>query len=216
MTSSSHVADLRRNYTRAGLNETEADPNPFIQFQTWFDQALSGELPEPNAMTLATATAEGKPDARIVLLKGFDEEGFVFYSNYNSQKGQQLAANPWAALVFWWAELERQVRIEGYVEKVSVEESEAYFASRPFDSQLGAWASPQSELISSRSVLEDNIAQLQHKYDGQKVPKPPHWGGYRLFPTEFEFWQGRPSRLHDRLRYRQQSDGSWVRERLAP
>ncbi|PSO51134.1 MAG: pyridoxamine 5'-phosphate oxidase [Cyanobacteria bacterium SW_9_44_58] len=216
MTSSSHVADLRRNYTRAGLNETEADPNPFIQFQTWFDQALSGELPEPNAMTLATATAEGKPDARIVLLKGFDEEGFVFYSNYNSQKGQQLAANPWAALVFWWAELERQVRIEGYVEKVSVEESEAYFASRPFDSQLGAWASPQSELISSRSVLEDNIAQLQHKYDGQKIPKPPHWGGYRLFPTEFEFWQGRPSRLHDRLRYRQQSDGSWVRERLAP
>jgi pyridoxamine 5'-phosphate oxidase len=167
-------------------------------------------------MTLATATAEGKPDARIVLLKGFDEEGFVFYSNYNSQKGQQLATNPWAALVFWWAELERQVRIAGYVEKVSTEESEAYFASRPFDSQLGAWASPQSEVISSRSVLEENIAELQQKYDREGVSKPPNWGGYRLFPQEFEFWQGRPSRLHDRLRYRQQSDGTWIRERLAP
>jgi len=213
---SSHIADLRRNYTRAGLTETDADANPFIQFQTWFDQALSAELPDPNAMTLATATPEGKPSARIVLLKGFDEEGFVFYSNYNSQKGQQLAANPWAALVFWWAELERQVRIDGYVEKVSPEESEAYFASRPFDSQLGAWASQQSKVIASRAVLEDKIAELKQKYEAQAVPKPPHWGGYRLFPTEFEFWQGRPSRLHDRLRYRQQSDGTWLRERLAP
>lgn len=216
MTSSSHLADLRRNYIRAGLDETEADPNPFMQFQTWFDQALSAELPEPNAMTLATATADGKPDARIVLLKGFDEEGFVFYSNYNSQKGQQLAANPWGTLVFWWAELERQVRIEGYVEKVSTEESEAYFASRPFASKLGAWASPQSEVISSRAVLEDNIAKLQQQYEQQGVPKPPYWGGYRLLPQEFEFWQGRPSRLHDRLRYRQQSDKAWIRERLAP
>jgi len=213
---SSHIADLRRNYTRAGLTETDADANPFIQFQTWFDQALSAELPDPNAMTLATATPEGKPSARIVLLKGFDEEGFVFYSNYNSQKGQQLAANPWAALVFWWAELERQVRIDGYVEKVSPEESEAYFASRPFDSQLGAWASQQSEVIASRAVLEDKIAELKQKYEAQAVPKPPHWGGYRLFPTEFEFWQGRPSRLHDRLRYRQQSDGTWLQQRLAP
>jgi len=213
---SSHIADLRRNYTRAGLTETDADANPFIQFQTWFDQALSAELPDPNAMTLATATPEGKPSARIVLLKGFDEEGFVFYSNYNSQKGQQLAANPWAALVFWWAELERQVRIDGYVEQVSPEESEAYFASRPFDSQLGAWASQQSEVIASRAVLEDKIAELKQKYEAQAVPKPPHWGGYRLFPTEFEFWQGRPSRLHDRLRYRQQSDGTWLQQRLAP
>jgi len=213
---SSHIADLRRNYTRAGLTETDADANPFIQFQTWFDQALSAELPDPNAMTLATATPEGKPSARIVLLKGFDEEGFVFYSNYNSQKGQQLAATPWAALVFWWAELERQVRIDGYVEKVSPEESEAYFASRPFDSQLGAWASQQSEVIASRAVLEDKIAELKQKYEAQAVPKPPHWGGYRLFPTEFEFWQGRPSRLHDRLRYRQQSDGTWLQQRLAP
>lgn len=216
MTSSSHVADLRRNYTRAGLDETEADPNPFNQFQTWFDQALSADLPEPNAMTLATATASGKPSARIVLLKGFDEEGFLFYTNYNSEKGQQLAANPWGALVFWWAELERQVRIEGRVEKVSTEESEAYFASRPFDSQLGAWASQQSEVISSRAVLEEKLAELEKKYEKQVVPKPPHWGGYCLSPTEFEFWQGRPSRLHDRLRYRQGSDGAWLRERLAP
>jgi pyridoxamine 5'-phosphate oxidase len=216
MTSSSHVADLRRNYTRAGLDETEADPNPFNQFQTWFDQALSADLPEPNAMTLATATASGKPSARIVLLKGFDEEGFLFYTNYNSEKGQQLAANPWGALVFWWAELERQVRIEGRVEKVSTEESEAYFASRPFDSQLGAWASQQSEVISSRAVLEEKLAELEQKYEKQVVPKPPHWGGYRLSPTEFEFWQGRPSRLHDRLRYRQGSDDTWLRERLAP
>jgi pyridoxamine 5'-phosphate oxidase len=216
MTSSSHVADLRRNYTRAGLDETEADPNPFNQFQTWFDQALSADLPEPNAMTLATATASGKPSARIVLLKGFDEEGFLFYTNYNSEKGQQLSANPWGALVFWWAELERQVRIEGRVEKVSTEESEAYFASRPFDSQLGAWASQQSEVISSRAVLEEKLAELEQKYEKQVVPKPPHWGGYRLSPTEFEFWQGRPSRLHDRLRYRQGSDDTWLRERLAP
>lgn len=212
----SNIADLRQNYTRAGLNETEADANPFKQFQTWFDQALSSELPEPNAMTLATATPWGKPSARIVLLKGLDQEGFVFYTNYNSAKGQQLAENPWASLVFWWAELERQVRIEGSVEKVSTAESEAYFASRPFGSQLGAWASPQSQVISSRSELEEKVALLEKQYDNQTVPKPPQWGGYRLVPTELEFWQGRPNRLHDRLRYRKQDDGSWLRERLAP
>lgn len=216
MNATSNVADLRRNYTRAGLNETEADSNPFTQFQTWFDQALSTDLPEPNAMTLATATKEGKPSARIVLLKGFDEDGFVFYTNYASQKGQQLTNNPWASLVFWWAELERQVRIEGRVEKVSKEESETYFASRPLGSRLGAWASPQSQVISSRAVLEDKIAELETKYDDETIPKPPNWGGYRLIPTEIEFWQGRPNRLHDRLRYRQQEDKTWLRERLAP
>jgi pyridoxamine 5'-phosphate oxidase len=216
MNATSNVADLRRNYTRAGLNETEADSNPFTQFQTWFDQALSTDSPEPNAMTLATATAEGKPSARIVLLKGFDEDGFVFYTNYASQKGQQLTNNPWASLVFWWAELERQVRIEGRVEKVSQAESEEYFASRPLGSRLGAWASPQSQVISSRAVLEDKIAELETKYDDETIPKPPNWGGYRLIPTEIEFWQGRPNRLHDRLRYRQQEDKTWLRERLAP
>jgi len=216
MNATSNVADLRRNYTRAGLNETEADSNPFTQFQTWFNQALTADLPEPNAMTLATATAAGKPSARIVLLKGFDEDGFVFYTNYASQKGQQLTNNPWASLVFWWGELERQVRIEGRVEKVSQAESEEYFASRPLGSRLGAWASPQSQVISSRAVLEDKIAELETKYDEETIPKPPNWGGYRLIPTEIEFWQGRPNRLHDRLRYRQQGDGSWLRERLAP
>lgn len=212
----SNIADLRRNYTRAGLNENEADANPFKQFQTWFDQAVTAELPEPNAMTLATANPQGKPSARIVLLKGVDHEGFVFYTNYNSQKGQELAVNPWGSLVFWWVELERQVRIEGTVEKVSTQESEEYFVSRPVGSQLGAWASPQSEVISSRDVLEEKMTELEKQYQGQTIPKPSHWGGYRLYPTEIEFWQGRPNRLHDRLRYRKQDDGSWLRERLAP
>lgn len=212
----SHVANLRRNYSRAGLNENETDPNPLIQFQTWFDQALNAELPEPNAMTLATADSEGKPSARIVLLKGVDETGFVFYTNYKSRKGHQLAENPVAALVFWWVELERQVRIEGSVEKVSEAESEEYFASRPFGSQLGAWASPQSRVIESRRVLEEKSWELEQKYYNKTIPKPPHWGGYRLIPTEIEFWQGRPNRLHDRLCYTQQPDGSWLRERLAP
>ncbi|PNW48612.1 UNVERIFIED_CONTAM: pyridoxamine 5'-phosphate oxidase [Euhalothece sp. KZN 001] len=211
-----NVAELRRNYTRAGLNETEADPNPFRQFQVWFEQALSAELPEPNAMTLATATPDGKPSARIVLLKGFDEKGFVFYTNYNSRKGEQLANNSYAALVFWWAELERQVRLEGQVEKVSTEESTAYFESRPFGSRLGAWASPQSQVIASRTVLEEKLVALEQQYESETVPKPAHWGGYCLKPTEFEFWQGRPNRLHDRLRYRQQEDEGWIRERLAP
>ena len=216
MTSTSNIADLRRNYTQAGLTEAEAALNPFQQFQTWFDQALSAELPEPNAMTLATATASGKPSARIVLLKGFDEEGFVFYTNYSSHKGQELADNPWGSLVFWWAELERQVRIDGPVEKVSQEESEAYFQSRPIGSQLGAWASPQSKVIASREELEQKMTDLEEKYKNETIPKPPQWGGYRLIPHELEFWQGRPNRLHDRLRYRQQTDGTWLRERLAP
>jgi pyridoxamine 5'-phosphate oxidase len=210
------VADLRKNYTRQGLNEADADLNPFKQFRRWFEEAVAAELPEPNAMTLATATPEGKPSARIVLLKDFDETGFVFYTNYHSQKGSELVANPWGAIAFWWAQLERQVRIEGQVEKVSAAESDQYYHSRPHGSQLGAWASDQSHAIASREVLETRLQQLKEEYEAKEIPRPPHWGGFRLIPTEIEFWQGRPNRLHDRLRYRREPDESWVRERLSP
>ena len=210
------VANLRKDYQLQGLRETDVDVSPFKQFQVWFDQALASQLPEPNAMTVATATQSGKPSARIVLLKGFDERGFVFYTNYQSHKGQELADNPQAALVFWWAELERQVRIEGRVEKVSDRESDEYFHSRPFNSRLGAWASEQSQVIESRAVLEQRAQELKTKYENQDVLRPPHWGGFRVIPTSFEFWQGRSSRLHDRLLYRLLDNGNWLIERLSP
>ncbi len=210
------IADLRQEYSQKGLNEKAAEPNPFQQFQIWFDQALSAQLLEPNAMTLATVTAAGKPSARVVLLKHFDEQGFVFYSNYHSRKGQELGQNPWAALVFWWASLERQVRIEGWVEQVSEQESDAYFYSRPWGSRLGAWASEQSQVVSDRQVLEQRLVELEQQYQDQEIPRPPHWGGYRLVPIAIEFWQGRPNRLHDRLSYHRLEDGNWQIERLSP
>jgi len=213
------VAELRRTYTRAGLAEADAAADPMLQFHTWFEQALAAELPEPNAMTLATVDAAGRPSARIVLLKGYgaaDGGGFSFYTNYTSRKGRDLATNPQAALVFWWAELERQVRIAGRCERLAPPESDAYFHSRPRASQLGAWASPQSQAIASRQVLDANFALLQEQYaEDETIPRPPHWGGFRLLPDEFEFWQGRPSRLHDRLRYRWREE-RWQCERLAP
>ncbi|BAY36781.1 pyridoxal 5'-phosphate synthase [Nostoc sp. NIES-2111] len=215
MTMDKTIADLRKDYTLEGLSKTEVDPNPFIQFKKWFEQALAAQLPEPNAMTIATTTPDGKPSARMVLLKDFDERGFVFFTNYNSRKGQELAANPQAALVFWWAELERQVRILGRVEKVSESESDYYFESRPAKSRLGAWASNQSEIIPTREVLEQRMQELQSKYENQEIPRPQHWGGLRVIPTEIEFWQGRSSRLHDRLLYTY-VDGSWKIQRLSP
>ena len=211
-----NIANLRQDYTLQGLSETEIDSNPFAQFKEWFDRALSADILEPNAMTVATTTPEGKPSARMVLLKDFDARGFVFYTNYNSHKAQELAENPQAALVFWWAELQRQVRICGRVEKVSDEESDKYFYSRPFSSRLGAWASNQSEVIENREVLEQQLEELKEKYQDREVPRPSHWGGIRVIPAEIEFWQGRSSRLHDRLVYTRMEDGSWKIERLSP
>ena len=213
----SSIADLRQNYTLAGLSEADLDSNPIQQFNLWFEQALAADLIEPNAMTLATATADGKPSARIVLLKGVSERGFVFYTNYGSQKGRQLIANPYAALVFHWDKLERQIRIEGKVEKLSSAESLEYFHSRPKASQLGAWTSNQSQVIANREVLEQKLASLQAQHsDEDTIPLPEHWGGFRVVPNRLEFWQGRPSRLHDRLLYDLEADGSWSISRLAP
>jgi len=213
--SQTSVSDLRRDYRQQALLETEVNPNPILQFQSWFEQALQAELPEPNAMTLATVSTAGQPSARMALLKGFDPRGFVFYTNYLSRKGQDLAQTPAAALVFWWAELERQVRIEGEVAKVTDLETEAYFESRPRGSQLGAWTSDQSQVISDRNVLDQHLKTLEQKYQNQPIPRPPHWGGYRVNPHLIEFWQGRTSRLHDRLCYRY-TNQQWTLERLSP
>jgi pyridoxamine 5'-phosphate oxidase len=210
-----HLSRLRKEYARAGLRESDADRDPIEQFRRWFDEALAADLHEPNAMTLATSTPDGRPSARIVLLKGFDERGFVFYTNYEGRKGEELAANPRAALVLYWGELERQVRIEGGVSRVPGEESDAYFEGRPRGSQLGAWASEQSRPARDRGVLEERLRELEAEYGDREVPRPPFWGGYRVEPEVIEFWQGRENRLHDRLRYRR-SDEDWKVERLQP
>ena len=208
------IASLRKSYERAELDEAASKADPTEQFGLWLQQALDAQLPEPNAMTLATAGTNGRPSTRVVLIKGFDARGIVWYTNYASRKGEELAMNPYAALQFHWVELERVVRIEGRVEKVTALESDAYFASRPLDSRIGAWASPQSQVIASRSVLVANAAKFGAQFL-LRPPRPPHWGGYRLAPDTWEFWQGRKSRLHDRLRYRLDA-GTWRRERLAP
>ncbi|MFS8973204.1 pyridoxamine 5'-phosphate oxidase [Cupriavidus necator] len=213
------LADLRRTYVLGSLSETDVAPDPMSQFKRWFDEAVTAKLPEPNAMTLATVGADGQPSARIVLLKGIDDRGFTFFTNYESRKGLDMAANPRAALLFHWVQLERQVRVEGLVEKVSDDESDAYFASRPLGSRVGAWASEQSREVPGRNVLEQRELEYRSKF-GENPPRPPHWGGYRLVPTAMEFWQGRPSRLHDRIAYRlqpgAQPGGAWQIVRLSP
>jgi len=212
------LADLRQEYMRAGLSESQADRDPFRQFERWFDDALRAKLPLPNAMTLATVTAEGAPSARIVLLKGVEDEGFVFYTNYRSRKGRELQARPAACLVFQWSDLERQVRIDGSVERVSAAASDAYYAGRPLGARLSAWASSQSETVATRAVLESSMQDASRRY-ADNPPRPPHWGGYRVVPQSIEFWQGRADRLHDRLVYQRKVAGTqtaWTIERLAP
>ncbi len=210
------ISDMRTDYGMAGLLEKDLAKNPFRQFEQWFQEAEAAKVPEPNAMTLATAGRDGRPSARTVLLKGCDGRGFVFYTNYESRKGRELDANPHATLLFPWVAMERQVIIEGPLARVSREESEAYFHSRPRASQLAAWASPQSTAIAGRAVIEESYRVIAKKYEGREVPLPPNWGGFRLGPETVEFWQGRRSRLHDRLRYRRETGGDWVVERLAP
>ncbi len=211
-----NVADIRKDYKLQTLEESDVQPNALEQFHKWWNEALMSQIEEVNAMTLATSTAAGKPNARIVLLKGYDESGFVFFTNYHSRKGMELAENPFASLVFFWKELERQVRIEGGVEKTTAGESDLYFHSRPVESRIGAWASPQSKVIASRQVIEENLTELQNSFAGKSIERPPHWGGYIVRPALIEFWQGRPGRLHDRIQYTKERDGSWKTERLAP
>lgn len=210
------LADLRREYASRALSEEDADTDPIRQFGLWFGEAAKSEILDVNAMTLATVSTDGEPSARIVLLKGFDDAGFVFFTNYQSAKARDLEARPRACLLMFWRELERQVRITGAVTKASSEESDTYFQSRPFESRIGAWASPQSQPVANRGELETRYADLLSKYSGATVPLPPHWGGYRVAAERIEFWQGRKSRLHDRLLYVRQANGSWTRSRLAP
>lgn len=216
-TDNKKIQDLREDYRNGTLDESDIVKNPLKQFDNWFKEALKSEILEPNAMTLATCNKTGRPAARIVLLKGFDENGFIFYTNYNSQKGKELSGTPFAALVFNWLDLQRQIRIEGKVEKLNAEQSTTYFHRRPKGSQIGAWASPQSQVISHRNILEENVKQLKQQYANQEnLPRPDHWGGFRVIPDKIEFWQGRSSRLHDRIRYTLQTNGDWKIERLAP
>ena len=209
------IADLRKSYELAELIESAALADPLKQFEMWLNEAIAADVPEPNAMTLATVGSDLRPSTRIVLIKGLDQRGPVWFTNYQSRKGIEVAGNPYAALQFHWVEMERSVRIEGVVEKISAAESDAYFHSRPIGSRIGAWASPQSDVVASRAVLDANEAAFKEKF-GDNPPRPPHWGGYRLKPDNYQFWQGRKSRLHDRLRYSLQTDGAWLRERLAP
>lgn len=210
-----NIANIRKDYKQLSLDESDVSKEPIAQFARWWDEAVNSQLDEVNAMTLATATASGKPSARIVLLKGFDENGFVFFTNYNSHKAAEIANNPFVSLVFFWKELERQVRIEGTIQKVAAEESDTYFNSRPVGSRIGAWASPQSKVIASREIIEENVRALEKKFENTSIERPEHWGGYIVKPELVEFWQGRPSRLHDRIQYRANKEG-WVIERLAP
>jgi pyridoxamine 5'-phosphate oxidase len=211
----STLAELRKNYALGSLDETEVNRDPIRQFDTWFRQAVEAKLPEPNTMTLATVDEQGRPSARIVLIKGVGDSGFVFFTNYESRKGRDLAHNPHASLLFYWIELERQVRIDGTIIKTSAEESDAYFASRPLGSRIGAWASEQSRIIANRAVLEAREREISARY-GANPPRPPYWGGYRLVPEAIEFWQGRPSRLHDRVLYTSEPSGGWRISRLSP
>lgn len=209
------IADLRKEYSRASLSEQDVHPDPMEQFSKWFGEALAAEVPEPNAMSVSTVNASGRPSSRIVLVKDIDQRGFTFFTNYESRKGQDLLDNHYAALLFFWIELERQVRIEGRVERIPVEESDRYFHSRPLKSRLGAIASAQSQHIDSRETLEQRFAEVERQH-GEHPVRPAHWGGYRVVPDYMEFWQGRPSRFHDRIAYRLQADGSWQRQRLQP
>ncbi len=210
------IASIRKEYKLKSLDEAAAAGNAIKQFDQWWQDSINSEIDEVNAFTLATAAADGKPAARIVLLKGYDEKGFVFFTNYQSHKGQELATNPQGCMVFFWKELERQIRIEGSIEKISTEESDEYYFSRPLSSQVGAWASPQSSVIKNREVIEDSVKKYEAQFAGSSISRPPHWGGYRLQPQAIEFWQGRPSRLHDRLLYTLLENNEWKIERLAP